>query len=59
MSKFGNLTSDHRDWKVTTVCIPIPRKDIAKEFSNYCPIVLIDMLVRLRSKSFKLGFSSM
>ena len=39
--------------------IPIPKKGNAKECSNYHTIVLFHMLVRLCSKFFKLGFSSM
>ena len=42
-----------------SVFIPTPKKGNAKECSNYCTIALILYeLVRLCSKSFKLGFSS-
>ena len=47
-----------QDWK-RSVFIPIPKKGNAKECSNYHTIVLFHMLVRLCSKFFKLGFSSM
>ena len=39
VSKFGILNSDHRTGK--GVFIPIPKKDNAKECSNYCTIALI------------------
>ena len=39
-SKFGKLSSGHRDWK-RSVFIPIPKKDNPKECSNYCTIALI------------------
>ena len=39
-----------------SVFIPIPKKDNAKECSNYCTITLIS---HTSSKSFKAGFSSM
>ena len=38
-SKFGKLSSGHRTGKV--VFIPIPKKDNAKECSDYCTIALI------------------
>ena len=46
-----------QDWK-KSVFISIPKKGNAKECTNYLTIALIHMLVRLFSKSFKLGFSS-
>ena len=39
-SKFGKLSSGHRDWK-RSVFIPTPKKDNAKECSNYHSIILI------------------
>ena len=39
-SKFGKLSSGHRDWK-RSVFIPIPKKANAKECSNYHSIILI------------------
>ena len=39
-SKFGKLSSAHRTWKMS-VLIPIPKKDNAKECSNYRTITLI------------------
>ena len=40
-SKFGKLSSGHRqDWK-RSVFIPIPKKGNAKECSNHCTFVLI------------------
>ena len=42
-------------WKRSSF-IPIPKKDNAKECSNYCTIALIS---HTSSKSFKVGFSSM
>ena len=50
VSKFGKLRSGHRTGKMS-VFIPISRKDNDKKCSSY-------MLVRLCSKSFKPGFSS-
>ena len=41
-----------------SVFIPISKKSSAKERTNYLTIALIHMIVRLFSKSFKLGFSS-
>ena len=41
-----------------SVFIPIPKKSSAKDYTNYLTIALIHMIVRLFSKSFKLGFSS-
>ena len=41
----------------TSVFTPIPKKGSAKECLNYCTIALFLILVRLCSKSFKLGFS--
>ena len=38
-SKFGKLSGCHRTGK--GVFIPIPKKGIAKECSNYCTIALI------------------
>ena len=46
-----------QDWK-RSVFIPIPKKDNAKESSNYCTIVLISHASKECSKSFKLGFNS-
>ena len=56
-SKFGKHSSAPQDWK-RSVFIPIPKKNSAKECSNYRQLWSFLMLVRLRSKSFKLGFSS-
>src|SRR5574339_10854 len=39
-SKFGKLNSRPQDWK-RSVFIPIPKKDNAKECSNYCTTALI------------------
>ena len=47
-----------QDWE-RSVFIPIPKKGNAKECSNYCTIALNCMLVMSRTKSLKLGFSSM
>ena len=47
-----------QDWK-RSVFIPIPKKRSAKKCSNYKTIALISHLVRLYSKSFKLGFNDM
>ena len=38
--KFGKLSSGHRTEK-RSVFIPIPKKDNAKECSDYCTIALI------------------
>ena len=39
VSKFGELSSGHRTGK-GSVCIPVPKKGIAKECSNYRTIAL-------------------
>ena len=46
-----------QDWK-RSVFIPIPKKGSAKECPKSWTIDSLPMLVRLHSKSFKLGFSS-
>ena len=46
-----------QDWK-RSVFIPIPKKDNAKECSDYHTTALISQVTRLCSKSFKLGFNS-
>ena len=56
VSKFGKLSSGHR---TGLGFIPIPKKGNAKECSNYLPLCSLYMLVRLCSKSFKLGLNSM
>ena len=47
-----------QDWK-RSVCIPVPKKDDARECSNYCTVALIHTPAVLCCESFKLGFSSM
>ena len=47
-----------QDWK-RSVFVPIPRKDNAKECSNYCTITLIPHTCKVMSKIFQPGFSSM
>ena len=47
-----------QDWK-RSVLIPIPKKDNAKECSNYCTIALISHTSKVSSKFFNPGFSSM
>ena len=47
-----------QDWK-RSILIQIPKKGSTKECLNHWTIVLISVLVRLCSKSFKLGFSIM
>ena len=44
-----------QDWSVS---IPMPKRGNAKECLNYSTIAFISVLVRLSSKSFKVGFSS-
>ena len=46
-----------QDWK-RSVFVSIPKKGNFKECSNYYALCSFPMLVRLCSKSFKLGFSS-
>ena len=43
-------------WK-SSVFNPIPKKDNAKEWENYCTFALISHASKIYSKSFKLGFS--
>ena len=45
------------DWK-RSVFIPIPKKDNAKECSNYCTIALISHASKAMFKTFKPGFNS-
>ena len=47
-----------RDWK-RSVFIPIPKKDNAKECSNYCTIALISHASKVSSKFSKPVFNSM
>ena len=53
-SKFGKLSSAHRTWKMS-VLIPIPKKDNAKECSNYRTIAHMQAKCSKFSKS---GFNS-
>ena len=46
-----------QDWK-RLVFIPIPKKDKAKEFSNYCTVALISHASKLMLKFSKPGFSN-
>ena len=46
-----------QDWK-RSVFIPIPKKDKAKEFSNYCTVALISHASKLMLKFSKPGFSN-
>ena len=50
-SKFGNLSSGHRTGK--DVFIPIPKKGIAKECSNYHTIALISHTSKVMLKIFQ------
>ena len=56
-SKFGKQSSGHRTGK--GVFITIPEKGSAKECSNSGQQHSFHMLIKLWSKSFKLGFNSM
>ena len=47
-----------QNWK-RSVFLPIPKKDNAKECSNYCTTALISHASKVMFKSFKLGFNSM
>ena len=47
-----------QDWK-RSVFIPVPKKDNAKECSNYCTIALISHTSKVSSKFSKPGFNSM
>ena len=46
-----------QDWK-RSVVIPIPKKGIAKEYSNYYTTALISHASKVMSKFSKLGFNS-
>ena len=46
-----------QDWK-GSVFIPIPKKGNAKEWSNYCQLLISHVSSRLCTKSFKPGFKS-
>ena len=48
-SKFGKLSSGHKDWK-RSVFILIPKKGNAKECSNYCTIALISYASKVMFK---------
>ena len=59
LHSIGQKTWKTQQWsqdRKRSVFIPIPKKDNAKECSNYCTIALIS---HTSSKSFKVGFSSM
>ena len=47
--KFGKLSRGHRDWK-RSVFIPTPKKDNAKECSNYHTIALISQASKVMLK---------
>ena len=47
-----------QDWQ-RSVFIPIPKKDNAKECSNYCTIALISHASKVMLKIFEPGFNSM
>ena len=47
-----------QDWK-RSAFILIPKKDNAKECSNYCTIALISYTSKVMSKFSKTGFNSM
>ena len=51
-SKFGKLSSGHRTGK-RSVFISIPKKDNAKECSNYCIIALISHTSKVRLKTLQ------
>ena len=46
-----------QDWK-RSVFIPIPKKDNAKQCSNYCTIALISHASKVMLKILKQGFNS-
>ena len=48
-SKYGKLSSGHRTGKIS-VFIPIPKKDSAKESSNYCTTALISHATKVMLK---------
>ena len=54
----GNAQQWPQDWK-RSVFIPIPKKDIAKECSNYHTIALISHASKVMLKFSKPGFNSM
>ena len=58
VSKFGKLSSGHKDWK-RSLFIPIPKKGNAKEGSDYCTIALISPASKIMPKFSKLGFNSL
>ena len=45
----ANLENSAQDWK-KSVFIPIPKKGIAKEYSNYCTIALISQASKVMPK---------
>ena len=55
MTRIWKISAVATDWK-RSVCIPIPKKDNAKECSNYCTIALISHASKVM---LKLGFNSM
>ena len=54
-SKFGKLSSGHRNWK-RSVFIPIPKKGNAKECSNYHTIALISHTTKVMLKILQARF---
>ena len=58
MQQTWKTQQEPQDWKMS-VFISIPKKDNAKECSNFCTIVLISHGSKAKcSKSFKVGFNS-
>ena len=55
-SKFGKLSSGHRNGKV--VFISVPKKGNAKECSNYCTIALISHTSKVMLKILQASFSN-
>ena len=52
ISKLGNLSSGHKDWK-RSVFTPIPKKGNAQECSNYCTIAFISHTSKIMLKILK------
>ena len=57
-SKFGKLSSGHKDWK-RSVFIPVPKKGNAKGCSNCCTVALISRVSKVMFKILQARFQQL
>ena len=58
VSKFGKLSSGHKDWK-RSVFIPVPKKGNAKGCSNCCTVALISRVSKVMFKILQARFQQL